>query len=280
MKTYLVKNHLPRHRAFSLMEVLLAVFILGIGLIMVITIFPVGAEWTRQSTETSVSQTIAQNAFAIVKTHYGRGGDLQGQLAGITTTTLQPLPGFTNIPVTERCYLHGSPSPFPVPADKVANCTYYWTALGRLSPDPLSSSSLTKKYEIYILVFNKGAREHLYTPSVLPTGFTEITGSGATSIRDQTNPMVNSITIDRLREPTLIQGTRSDGTTPPILPPTGVIGLGVNSGTVFRHGFDVATNKAVARPGLAGNEPVIYAIPADNTSASPLVYVFQTTLSQ
>ena len=42
---------LHRRRAFSLMEVLLAVFILGIGLIMVATVFPVGADWTRQSTE-------------------------------------------------------------------------------------------------------------------------------------------------------------------------------------------------------------------------------------
>ena len=47
---------------FSLVEVLLATFILGIGMIMVASIFPVGANWTREATEDSVGQVISQAA--------------------------------------------------------------------------------------------------------------------------------------------------------------------------------------------------------------------------
>src|SRR5690242_19549346 len=82
-------------RGFSLMEVLLAVFILGIGLIMVATIFPVGADWTRQSTEDSIAQTIAQNAMAIIRDNYAPSS-LNGNTAGRLSTigaTVQALPG-------------------------------------------------------------------------------------------------------------------------------------------------------------------------------------------
>src|SRR4051794_28890181 len=109
-------------RGFSLLEVLLATFILGIGLIMVASVFPVGANWTRQGTEESVGQTIALNAVAVVKSHYApNSGDANhaGQLSSLPTAAPLMLQGLTNfvgangIPVAERCYQFGNPLPFP-----------------------------------------------------------------------------------------------------------------------------------------------------------------------
>jgi len=45
-------------------ELLLAVFLLAIGLIGLLSVFPIGADWTRQVTEESVAQNVARNAGA------------------------------------------------------------------------------------------------------------------------------------------------------------------------------------------------------------------------
>ncbi len=57
-------------RAFSLLEVLIATLILGIGLIMVAAIFPVGAKWSQQGAEETIAQNLALNAVSIIKTKY------------------------------------------------------------------------------------------------------------------------------------------------------------------------------------------------------------------
>src|SRR5271170_4830714 len=91
-------------RGFSLIEVMLSVFILGIGLIMVATIFPVGADWTRQTAQNDVAQTVAQNALSVIQATYGPNGSAANQLSSITGG-LQALPSMSNnLPVSERCY--------------------------------------------------------------------------------------------------------------------------------------------------------------------------------
>jgi prepilin-type N-terminal cleavage/methylation domain-containing protein len=266
----------PR-RAFSLMEVLLAVFILGIGLIMVATIFPVGADWTRQSTEDSVAQTVAQNAVSTIQTYYARNSpytNTAGKLASLTAPVeqLQALPGFDTIPKAVRTYQYGNTNPYP--ARKPDACVYYWTALVRVQPGQNAGAS--RPYDLYILVFRKGAASQVFTS--FPAGSTEVPG-----VRDTTNTL----------EPTLVYRTYSAGTydstlTPPVanpVPPIGHIGIGKVSGTVFRQSvlndYTTPTNtKAVARPEiLQAGEEVIYAPPADQTNGSPLVYVYQTTIS-
>ena len=155
---------------FSLLEVLFSIFILGIGLIMVASVFPVGAEWTRQTAETSVAQAVAQQAISVIKTYYGPGGTLGSSLNPdfmnnvganknlntvlkanfavtkadylpgspavptftITPFVLQALPRFTEIPPSLRAYQFGSTNPFP--ASNPTVCTYFWTALIRLDP--------------------------------------------------------------------------------------------------------------------------------------------------
>jgi prepilin-type N-terminal cleavage/methylation domain-containing protein len=292
-------SFLIHRRAFSLMEVLLAVFILGIGLIMVATIFPVGADWTRQTTEDSIAQTIAKNAVTTVQNYYGQSGPNAGVLStlpplnptALTPIDLRVLPNFTTIPVSERCYQFGNPNPFPAPSPQ--SCLYWWTALVRVQPGQTASPA--RRYDLYILVFRKGDASQIFTPQ-LPfpagSGSNELTG-----VRDY--PMdPTSPVMSRLLEPTLlyapysqsISKTFNTNLTPPVndcVPPVGYIGIGQTSGTVFRQTVDIANSTANPRPFLKGqtsattppNENVIYAAPADGTTASPLIYVYQTTIS-
>ena len=172
-------------RAFSLVEVLMATFILGIGLIMVASVFPVGANWTRQTTEDSIAQSIAQNAFTVIQKHYAVTSPYSVYLdpnnvangSGLPSPILLPppltprrhfipaLPSLTRpaIPVTERAYLFGSPTPFPVPVNSLPSCTYFWTALCRLDPIHSNGGAIVRsssyKYDLYILVFRKRAGE-------------------------------------------------------------------------------------------------------------------------
>lgn len=280
MKSVISTSRSSRN-GFSLIEVLLAVFILGIGLIMVGTIFPVAGNWTRQSTDDTISQTISQNALSVIQMHYASGGNLNGNVSTITTA-LQGLPGFTNIPVSERTYSYGSSSPFPT--QNPASATYYWTALARLQPN--MTTSPTKMYDVYIFVFKKGEGSQTYydTPLsasfVVPSGYTEVP-----NVRD-TAVVTNPAGYDFHLEPTLIGGpsatgtyNASSGTVVGAVPDIGYVGVGATSGTVFKQGVDVTAGTAVARPGIVPGEAVIFAPPADGTGNSPLVYVYQTTVS-
>lgn len=55
-------------RAFSLVELLLAVFILGIGIIGISALFPVGIVQQRQATDDIMGPIVADNAMAILRT--------------------------------------------------------------------------------------------------------------------------------------------------------------------------------------------------------------------
>jgi type II secretory pathway pseudopilin PulG len=289
------RYHRRNAPGFSLMEVLLAVFILGIGLIMVATIFPVGADWTRQSTEDSVAQAIAQNAVATIQNYYGPGGvnrfqfdNLPSAASPTTAVDLQALPALTVIPIAERTYQYGNPSPFP--AANPAACTYYWTALARVQPGQYTGAS--RRYDLYVLVFRKGAHEQTFTPDPakpFPAASNDVEVAGVRDSTDPTNPAMS-----RFLEPTLLTaaykpGTYSANATPLVkdeVPPVGYIGIGQTSGTVFRQTVDIANSTASPRPYLKGQtittpptENVIYALPADGTSSSPLIYVYQTSVS-
>lgn len=56
-----------RRRAFSLVELLLAVFILGIGIIGISALFPVGIVQQRQATDDVMGPIVADNAMALLR---------------------------------------------------------------------------------------------------------------------------------------------------------------------------------------------------------------------
>lgn len=250
-----------RARGFSMIEVNLAILILTIGLIMVAAIFPVGAEYTRQNAEETVSQTIARNAMAILQTRMDAN-----DFAGISTTSLQAIPNLlTKVPVNSRAYNFGSSTPTPVANPDTAQ--YFWTALARLSPSSSSAGvAAVRRYDVYIFVFKKGSVENIYTAQ----NGSLVTGCRAASGEDYV--------------PYLVTATYAT-TAGAEVPPHGGMGVGVSSGTVFRQ-MRNSSGTLGARPALASGETnVIVAPGADGSAAnvlqgtSPLVFVYQTSLN-
>ena len=67
----IITNHQQQQHhplGFSLVEVLLAIFILGIGIISVVSLFPAGIAQQRQSVDDIIGPTVAQNAIATIRT--------------------------------------------------------------------------------------------------------------------------------------------------------------------------------------------------------------------
>jgi prepilin-type N-terminal cleavage/methylation domain-containing protein len=281
----------PR-RGFSLLEVLLATFILGIGLIMIASVFPVGANWTRESTENTIAQTIALNAVDTIKARYGpnsQDGNHVNKLyllapADLSAGQLPNFVGGLGIPLAERCYQFGSSQPYP--AANPNACLYYWTALVRAT-NPTPGTLPGTSHDLYIFVFRKG--EATQTFSNPPTGASLVAGTS------DTGTLANYPTYKTAWEPTLVSQPYSAGTgpynpskNPPltgVVPPVGYIGVGVNSGTVFRQTLsinysNIGNTLATPQPKIrtTSNENVIYAPAADGTTGSPLIYVYQTTI--
>ena len=55
-------------RAFSLIEVLLAIFILGVGVISIAALFPAGIAQQRASVDDIIAPTVANNAISLLRT--------------------------------------------------------------------------------------------------------------------------------------------------------------------------------------------------------------------
>jgi prepilin-type N-terminal cleavage/methylation domain-containing protein len=58
---------MTRKRAFSLIEVLMAILILGIGVISIAALFPAGIAQQRQSTDDVLGPVVAENALAVLR---------------------------------------------------------------------------------------------------------------------------------------------------------------------------------------------------------------------
>src|SRR5215218_510320 len=62
-----VRRRHPSSAAFSFVEVLFAVMILGVGFVMLAALFPVAIEQARTSSDDTVSAAIAWNAFTTIQ---------------------------------------------------------------------------------------------------------------------------------------------------------------------------------------------------------------------
>ncbi|MFM7261049.1 MAG: prepilin-type N-terminal cleavage/methylation domain-containing protein, partial [bacterium] len=63
----MVRRRVARVRGFSLVEMLLAVFILGIGVISIAALFPAGIVLQRQAADDIVGPIVVKNAFATIR---------------------------------------------------------------------------------------------------------------------------------------------------------------------------------------------------------------------
>ena len=242
-----------RSRAFSLIEVLIAMMILGIGLLMIAAILPVGGNWTRQSTHETIAQSVAHSALSIIQRRYSQSGDGSNALANASSqalSTLVALPGFTDIPANERAYQFGSSSPFPAPHP--AQCTCFWTALVR---KPSTQIGEGRSIDLYLLIFHKGATEQLFSAPA-----SEVPG-----IRTPGDAFVPTIATFPANQPN------------PVLP--GEYALGEQSGTVYRCIITSGGQRAFQPPIDPGEINLLICPPADGTAGSALIYVYQTTLS-
>ena len=66
---------------FSLIEVLMAIFILGIGVISIAALFPAGIAQQRQSVDDVIGPIVARNAMAVIRSHV-RADDFAGRRMG------------------------------------------------------------------------------------------------------------------------------------------------------------------------------------------------------
>jgi prepilin-type N-terminal cleavage/methylation domain-containing protein len=67
-----------RQPAFSLLEIMIAIMILGVGLVMVATVFPVGLDIARQTLQMNISQAVADSAMATLRLKVPGQTDLDG----------------------------------------------------------------------------------------------------------------------------------------------------------------------------------------------------------
>ena len=240
-----------RHRraAFTLIEIMFAIAILGIGLIMIAATFPIAIKWTTQDAQQTVGQVIAQNAISEIKT------GLTGQNMAPILAKITPLDGFYLI--ASDYYSYGNAQPYP---GNAVTASYYWVAYIR--PDPavsLSASVNNTSYNVYIFVFNRSdLNNRYYGSSVVPT------------IESDTWSSLNSATLPPKGEF-----------------PIGSIGVDANTGEVFHK--IVNASGSITTTGILplATDPILYAPPATGTvnnsaapqTSSPLLYVYVTTLN-
>ena len=290
-----------RAAAFSLAEILIAIFVLSIGLIMIAAVFPVAAKWTAQDAQTSVAQVIAKNAVEQIKLQFLAGGGLP-----LNNPPAAPLTGYGPF-----AYAFGTPQPVPFgtaqsystsanfapsaldPAPAAPTVapvpppdSYYWSAVivpaasGYAGVSP--NSQVNNVYTVYVFVFNKGDPGNTFAaPAYAPVG------PGYTLLPMQPDAQ-NGNASHLSFYPQLFEGPYPSAAS---AMPIDSLGVDVSTGSVFRLITDPATN-AVVPTGLAGGsvhypsgglalstDDIIFAPPAVGQTASPLIYVYVTTVS-
>ena len=85
-----------RRRGFSLMELMIAIMILGIGLVMVATVFPIGVEQIAQTLKTNIAESAAESAIGVLQVKVpGRAVNVPG------VTPNMPMSLAVNVPGTD-----------------------------------------------------------------------------------------------------------------------------------------------------------------------------------
>jgi prepilin-type N-terminal cleavage/methylation domain-containing protein len=260
-------------RGFSLVEILFAIFILGIGLLMIAAVFPVAIKWTNQDVQSTIGLVISRSAVAQIKA------------AGLTGFGPMMVPGYSfNADITmPQPYRYGTPNPTPSvgivqPAYGYTNndlkASYWWQAVAvPVNPSvgqgvaytPNAPASTT--YQVYIFVFSKGNVNNTYPEN------------NQLWVRPNT-PTPGTIVAPSLYR-TVLHFVPDDNAMP-----TGSIGLDLDTGAVVRKEIINPPGTGTPYLGLSENvntsnadDLIVYAPPADNQEKSPLVYIYATTVT-
>ena len=262
-------------RGFSLIEILFAIFILGIGLLMIAAVFPIAIKWTNQDVQSTIGLVISRSAVAQLKA---------GGLTGVVATTIPGLSATVPQP-----YRYGTPDPTPsvgivqptyayTPND-LNKASYWWQAVvvpvapttnQGVADTPNAASTSSTTYQVYIFVFSKGDVNNTYSPQVL------IQNSNSTALA----PSLDETTYSGAGSATSM--------------PVGAIGLDLATGAVVRKEIINPPGGGAPYVGLSeqvgGNnqsDEILFAPPAivPGTSPpqyqqkSPLVYIYATTVT-
>jgi|GEM_PF-1881594 len=312
-----VTSSRQRRAAFSLAEILIAIFVLSIGLIMIAAVFPVAVKWTAQDAETSIAQVIAKNAVATLQAQYSpyfySNSNVPYAIGPFVYSfgSSQPYPAFANL------------APYPTGPANLATPPvgqYYWTAvvcpaastLSGTSGIPSGAGPANGIFTVAIFVFSKGdANDTFPTTAPLPSGSNAY---GASLIAPYTfypvpavpplpiapylqyqnfanpiAPITASYYPQVFAEP-WNPGVAADAPDDTSFP-MGSLGFDATRGQVFRKITDannniIASGGATAAAGgtVYGPQPqigdeIIFAPPANNQTASPLIYVYVTTVN-
>lgn len=252
---------------FSLIEILFAIFILGIGLLMVAAVFPIAIKWTNQDVHSTIGLVISRSAVAQLKAT---------GLAGTTAVTASGLSGLSA--TVPQPYRYGTPNPTPsvgivqptyAYTTNDLNARYWWqavlvpatptTAMTNVAP---TVNAISPVYHLYIFVFSKGNISNTY-----PAQF-----------------LINNSNSNVLA-PSL-QETSYSGAAANTSMPVGAIGLDLATGAVVRKEIINPQGGGVPYLGLSEevessnvNDPILFAPPANGQQKSPLIYIYATTVT-
>lgn len=89
------RSTVRRQRGFSLPELLIAIFLLGIGVISIATLFPVGLTQQRRSTDDLLGAIVANNALSLIRAKVGQDdfGYANSPGWGLVDLNFQTIPG-------------------------------------------------------------------------------------------------------------------------------------------------------------------------------------------
>jgi prepilin-type N-terminal cleavage/methylation domain-containing protein len=288
-----------RRDGFSLAEILIAIFVLSIGLIMIAAVFPVAAKWTAEDAQTSVAQVIAKNAVAQIQAQF-----LSGVLPAAalnSPTAAQPYVGYGPF-----AYSFGTAQPYPFGTAQAYNASanfapypldpapaspavppvpppgaYYWSAVIVPAENGYAGVSPTVEtgnlYTVYVFVFNKGDVNNVFSAPPYSPGFPSTANTLLPMV-----PYAQNAVAALSFYPQLFEGEYQYAE--PAMPMDS-LGFDVTTGSVFRLITDPANNTIVPTGQQGGavvnktSDFVIFAPPAINQTSSPLIYVYVTTVS-
>ena len=136
--------------AFTLVEVLIAIAILGVGITMAAALFPTAIKQNQRSANDTIGMIVAKNALAVVKARL--------TAASIISSTLTPVGGLTEADLT-----------YPVPREPRANFPGDWDGVPlrpvalrgamvlarRIQPDPANLDPNRNDFQLVIVSFAK-----------------------------------------------------------------------------------------------------------------------------
>ena len=284
---------------FSLVEMLLAIAILGLGLILIAAAYPIAVHWTAQNAHSTIAEVIAQDAAGIITAQYGPGSTYAPPGATYWTpvvpaTTppsymlLVPSGGSAGPPYYAQLYSQGANGPTATWASGNAYAVGQEVVVA--SGDPGYVCTQANTASLSNEPGTAGGSAYWSTTPYYWTAYARPDPAGAASSSNSGTPYDVYILVFNEGAlsnppPTLLVNTWNGLTNPPPTAnpmPIGSSGVDLTTGQVFRLVVDPVgkfTMSGLPSGTYPNNDEILYSPPATGQTASPLVYVFVFTVN-